>query len=171
MQHDLFCVQKTKYIYTRFISLENTQTNTHKILTVFIQLSGILRCGNSFLFTCFYSHTSRFCFGAFFLNRFWCFVQFGVLFVCLLCWVLWHTGSLLPCSACFSLWLQGLGATLWFRLPGLLTVVPPPVVEHGFQAAQAKQLRTTGLVSLQHVRSSFPEKGSNPCPLGWQANC
>lgn len=50
---------------------------------MFIQLSGILRWGNSFLFTCFYSHTSRFCFGAFFLNRFWCFVQFGVLFVCL----------------------------------------------------------------------------------------
>ena len=141
-----------------------------------IQLTGILRWGNSFLFTCFHSHTSRCCF----FNHFWCFVQFGVFVsswffsVFSLRWV-FLVALRAPCRHARPVLFSGcrdwgllsgfgcLGFSLWWLL--LLWSM----------ASRAQRLSSYGpqaqLASLQHVRSSFPGKGSHPCPLGWQADC
>ena len=68
----------------------------------------------------------------------------------------------------FSSWDRGgspPAAALW-----LLTAVASPVEGHMLTVHALQQLRLTGLAAPQHV-GVFPDQGSNPCPLHWQADC
>ena len=77
---------------------------------------------------------------------------------------------------------------LFVGVRGLLIVVASLVVEHGVQALTLQQLwhsgsvvvarglQSTGSVVVAHSLSCsaacgiFPDQGSNPCPLPWQAD-
>ena len=58
----------------------------------------------------------------------------------------------------------------------LLTAVASLVAEHGLQARGLQQLQHAGSVVVAHrlscstVCGIFPDQGSNPCPLHWQAD-
>ena len=51
---------------------------------------------------------------------------------------------------------------------GLLTAVASFVMEHGLQGAQVPVVRAHGLICPMAC-GIFPDLGSNPCPLHWQA--
>ena len=65
---------------------------------------------------------------------------------------------------------------LFVAVHGLLVAVASLAVVHGLQALRLQQLQHAGSVGVAHGLSCsaacgiFPDQGSNPCPLHWQAD-
>ena len=72
-----------------------------------------------------------------------------------------------PCSV-FSLVVEE-GSDSLVLVHGLLIVVASLVVEHGLQGALASVVVAHRL-SCPMTSGIFPDQGSNPCPLHWQAD-